>query len=70
MTTCKQNTCANCNCWRRYTMRVANANANAFRVANANFGPSQKPKKVVRRDPLKAAILIEQRFKESMQILS
>ncbi|MBY6141135.1 hypothetical protein KUV26_16990 [Leisingera daeponensis] len=60
MNTCKHMGCRNCNCGR----------FSAHRVANANFAPKQKPKKVVRRDPLKAAAQIEQRFKETMQILS
>jgi len=37
---------------------------------NSNPAPTTKPKRVVRRDPLKAAQDLERRFKDSMKILS
>lgn len=38
--------------------------------ANANFGSSTKPKRIVRRDPLKAAEDFKKRFKGSLEILA
>lgn len=60
MTRCDRSVCENCTCGKQ---RVVLAD-------NANFAPIKKPKRTIRRDPRAAAIRLEQRFKESMQILS
>jgi len=60
MTRCDHTVCVNCTCGKH---RVLLAD-------NANFAPIKKPKRIVRRDPRAAAVRLENRFKESMQILS
>lgn len=60
MTRCDRRVCDNCTCGKQ---RVVLAD-------NANFAPVKKPKRTIRRDPRAAAIRLEQRFNESMKILS
>ncbi len=60
MTRCNRNNCKNCTCGR-FGVSLA---------ANSNFPPTQKPKTLVRRDPLVAAVRLERRFIETMKILS
>lgn len=60
MQDCKNHICKNCNCGKR----VDGIHA------NANFKPTSKPSKVIRRDLFAAAEALETRFKETMKILA
>jgi hypothetical protein len=58
--------CENCTCNRRYF------SVSSFSVfaANSSYAPSKKPIKAVRRDPFKAILDLQERYNESMNILS
>ena len=60
MTRCNNHICNNCTCGK----------SGVLMAANSNFTPTTKPKRVVRRDSLKAAQDLERRFKDSMKLLS
>jgi hypothetical protein len=64
MTQCNNKVCKNCTCGRAAYLSVDRVHA------NANFKPAARPKRVVRRDPVEAAMRMTVRFEESLKILA
>lgn len=61
---CHIGKCKDCNCGRTHDRSYQ-----AF-PANGNFKPVSRPKRLVRRTPKDAAIRNQERFKETLDILS
>lgn len=64
MTDCINKACENCTCGRASDASVDLVHA------NSNFHPSERPKRIVRRDPIIAAQHLAVRFEESLKILA
>lgn len=64
VTHCDNKPCQHCTCGRVTYACVGHM------CANSNFGPVERPKGIVRRDPVAAAKRLAVRFEESLKILA